>query len=255
MNRQQVYGSWAPPLATWSRWVKPALFSQLPQLGELPQPLFEAARPQRAFDALWAARADGGAGIVIDIPGADAVALGLVLARLGYRPIPVFNGLAPPPGVVPLVEVHPIMQALVDAAEELASRQLPDHAPPAFLLDSDRRANDLLAAPGMFDNRSISLPGDFPSGQYLFSKGIRRIVLVQQAGSAPARDLAHALARWQDAGIAFAVKELATPGDPRPTVLKRPSTLALVWDHFVSYVGLRRRGYGFGGIVPYPSSG
>jgi hypothetical protein len=66
------------------------------------------------------------------------------------------------------------------------------------------------------DNRSISLPTDFPSGQLLRARGIRRILLVQEAASLPQADLSHTLRRWQEAGLAILAKRLDEPSQARP---------------------------------------
>ena len=55
--------------------------------------------------------------------------------------------------------------------------------------------------PPAFDNRSVSLPTDFPSANLLLSYGVRRVVLVQATDGQPQADLAHTLLRWQQAGI------------------------------------------------------
>ena len=86
------------------------------------------------------------------------------------------------------MNVRPILYALADGAPELAKAPLAPDSPPAFLLDSSRRG---LGVPseGVFDNRSICFPTDFPSAAFLANNGIRGAVIVQQTTDPPQPDL------------------------------------------------------------------
>ena len=255
MTREQVYSTWAPPAADWSEWVKPVLFAHL-QRG---MPSTQDLPPEP--EASWAPPADGRSAIVVDLPGSAGVWMGLALAALGYRPVPLYNA-APGPGEIlsdtsiAAVDVWPIIAALLAATSKLRELPLAPDAPPAFLLDANRRTGRGVVLPGQFDNRSITFPTDFPSANFLLNRGIASAVLLQEFDNPPAPDLAHTLRRWQDGRIAISFKPLNIPGAPQPIVVTRPSMYRWIWHRMLTLAGLRRNPLGgFGGTLPEPSSG
>jgi hypothetical protein len=249
---QYVFDVWAPPGGLWSPWVKPVLFAHMKApayKGEvvLPTP---PAMP-------WLTRADKTVALVIDLPGPLGVSIALEPARLGYRPVPLYNAVPGPAGAVVVCDLDPVVTALWDVTPELDRLNLPYDAPPAFLLDADRRhGTGRSPQPGMFDNRSVSLPTDFPSANVLIASGIRRVVLIQSDVDPP-EDLAHTLLRWQQAGIAIeAVSPLTPAADPVAITVRRPPMYRLLWQRMLATIGLRRSPLGgFGGVLPIPSSG
>ncbi|HEY9421285.1 MAG TPA: hypothetical protein VIW92_07725, partial [Thermoanaerobaculia bacterium] len=91
-------------------------------------------------------------------------------------------------------------------------------------------------------------------------KGIRQIVLLQPQrpghGDQPQDDLAHALRRWQEAGIAIYLQDPDRDEPPRPLDVRRPSSFRSLFYRALALAGLRRNSAGgFGGIIPQPSSG
>jgi hypothetical protein len=251
MTKESLFDAWAPPSAIWSRWAKPVLFSQMDSIA--PE---ENAAPDLPVDVSWAIGSDGATAMVVDLPGAQGVTLALSLAAVGYRPVPLYNACPAPRLAKALVDVRPIMIALTSGASLLESLGLPDDAPPAFLLDDSRNPATVASSPGMFDNRSVSLPTDFPSANFLRSRGIRLIVLVQSRHSYPAPDLAHSLRRWQQAGLSILAVDIDEPGPPRPIEVRRPWAYRLLWYNLLAKLGLRRSPLGgFGGFLPMPSSG
>jgi len=251
MTREQIYQAWAPDEGTWSPWAKPVLFAHLPASQDAMADAYDAPAP-------WAPAPDGSA-IVVDLPGAGGVWCGLGLARLGYRPVPLYNA-CPPGGAVlagVVIDLEPIMLALTGGAALLSRVQLPADAPPAFLLDARRRhVVGVYPTPGMFDNRSVSLPTDFPSGTRLLSLGIRRVILVQENRIEPQEDLSHTLVRWQEAGIEIAAQDVLQPGPAITIEVSRPKMYRVLWQRLLAIAGLRRSPFGgFGGRIPIPSSG
>ena len=249
MNAEQAYLVWAPEQSPWSPWAKPVLFASQPswddpgahELDEPPAPAWVSA-----FDATTA--------FVLDLPGAEGVRRGVALARSGWRPVPLYNAV---PGPSELVDVASIVHAMRRATALLEPLALVHDSPPAFLLDARRRyGTGDPALPGRFDNRSISLPTDFPSGLFLRARGIERVVLVQEVSAAPQTDLAHTLVAWQEAGLSILAKSSGTEGPPESIRVERPSNLRVMWYRFLATLGLRRSPLGgFGGTIPEPSAG
>ena len=121
---------------------------------------------------------------------------------------------AHPWAAIPLVNVDAIVHALRAVGEPLGNLQLPANAPPVFLLDAERFAGGSFAEPGRFDNRWWVFPQDFPSMNFLQSRGIRSIILGQRNAAGPQEDLAHVLLRWQQGGIQILV--VGTNGQSPP---------------------------------------
>jgi hypothetical protein len=250
MSPAEMFSTWAPAAAIWSPWAKPVLFAHLK---ELPDRLVEPLLSDLSI--VWAPPADGKSAAVLDLPGALAVTYGLTLAQAGYRPVPLYNA-APGPAGLAVVKAWEIVRAVAEGSKVLAGLSLPADAPPAFLLDANRRFGEGVAAPGRFDNRSISFPTDFPSANFLLSRGIQRVLLVQESGSQPQPDLSHTLRRWQDGGIEIELKQLAVEGPPLACMVKRASLYRWMWHRLLAGWGLRRNALGgFGGILPEASAG
>ena len=154
------------------------------------------------------------------------------------------------------VDVLPIIEAIVAMTPALKAANLPADAPPAFLLDSQRRTvqTGYVRAPGAFDNRSVSLPTDFPSSNFLLSRGIRKIVLITQNQMEPEADLSHTLLRWQRAGISIAGVTMAPASAvaiPQPITIRRPPFFRIAWYALMARFGLRPNLLGgFGGVLP-----
>ena len=75
--------------------------------------------------------------MVVDLPGAEAVHAGLLLAERGFWPVPLFNGTS---GPMPVIDILPITRALAGGVERLRQRAIAADGAPAFLLDSRREA-------------------------------------------------------------------------------------------------------------------
>ena len=213
----------------------------------------------------WAPPAGENVALVVDLPGNQGVLTGLALAARGYRPVPLYNAVPSPQqsvqleeGVIPvvrLVDVRPILAALWHGTTRLQSTALAPKAPPAFLLDANRRGAFAPSA-GRFDNRSVSFTTDFPSANFLFGHNVRHALLVQMTGDQPQSDLAHTLRRWQEAGIVIELKRLDAPGPPMPCVVQRPSLFGSLWYRLWAMLGLHRNELGgFGGLIEEPGSG
>jgi hypothetical protein len=232
MKRVDVHRAWAPEGDPWSRWVKPVLFASLEDAYSLrdeveprsvppPPPWLErdVVEPLAADDEREPAEHPyrrtlaRDLAIVVDLPGALGVHVGVALAGHGFRPVPLYNAL---PSKVALVDVEPIMRALVDGAPEVA--RVVAGSPPAFLLDANRLGAGKTAHEGTFDNRSRSWSTDFPSADALHRAGIRRALWIADTR---ARDLVGTLLDWQARGIRLWEKRPREDAVAAPFVLRR----------------------------------
>lgn len=260
MTPEYVYNVWAPAGGPWSPWVKPVLFAYLQPLAHYGN---DALLPALA-ETSWMPPADGSAVLVLDLPGALGVAVAFAAARGGFRPVPLYNAVPSPTphalaSAAAVCDLSPVVAAMSLVTPELDGLNLAFTAPPAFVLDADRRfGRGARPMPGMFDNRSISLPTDFPSANVLLSSAIRRALLVQENRLDPQEDLAHTLLRWQQAGMTIESVQLAAPPPVRPVpiTVSKPSMFRRAWYRFLATAGLRRSPLGgFGGLLPLASAG
>lgn len=254
MNCQTAYDFWAPRQSVWSAWAKPVLFAHLPRDRV-------ALPPQPAPDVRWVPSPVARRAIVVDLPGVEAVTMGLALAARGYRPVPLFNACPPPSPVhlapqVAVIDVDSILTALVDGCVHLWQAYLPDNAPPAFLLDSLRQQPTQPVTMGLFDNRSVVFVTDFPSATFLVAQGIQQVILVRQHRQGLERDLTYVLQTWQQAGIALQLMALSERMQLQPLTLPRIGWLTGLWIRLRAWFGLRRNQVGgFGGFIPESSGG
>jgi hypothetical protein len=274
VNGDPIYQAWAPDEAIWSRWVKPVLFAHLSATAVQTA---DVSGMEPSGDLSSVPAADGATAIVVDLPGTQSVLAGLALASRGYRPVLLFNSVPHPagapqyaadmltPGIDPgaygvgpvvVVDMSTVVSLLIMGTQKLEELRLRADAPPAFLLDIRRRGKNAALMPRTFDNRSISLPTDFPSANFLMANGIKRAVLVQETFAPPETDLAHTLRRWQQAGMEILIASMTESSAPYPIDVPRPPWFRHLWYGLLARCGLRRNSLGgYGGFIPVPSSG
>jgi hypothetical protein len=249
MIARQTFAVWAPQESPWSAWAKPSLFAELTRVtSELPDigGLAEEEAP-------WLPVFDRRTAVVLDLPGAVAIHRGLQLARRGYRPVPLFNTSSEGKAVV---ETWDILRGYNLGRRVLAELRLEADAPPVFLLDSNRLAGSGGGVPGMYDNRWVVLPQDFPSAAKLKEHGVAAVLLWQARTGQPADDLAHVLRRWQDGGLSVYLESGTLESAPTPLTVYRPSRYKSIFHRLFVLAGLRRNSAGgFGAVVPEPSQG
>ena len=247
MTKQEIFNAWAPEGVEWSAWAKPVLFAQWPDTLTPPATTPEWSQP----NYLWLPQAGGRTAIVIDLPAVDSVRTGIVFARRGYRPVPLFNTSH---GPSPVVEIAPLVLELGRGARLLQTMALASNAPPVFLIDANRMQPAVPVSPGKFDNRWVVFPQDFPSAALLRSRGVSDVLVIQH-GERPQEDLAHVLLRWQQGGLQILA---ASPADsaPRSLTVTRPSWFRLAWYRALTAARLRRNNAGgFGAVIPVAASG
>jgi hypothetical protein len=242
LNDKKVltYKAWAPDEAKWTAWAKPVLFASLTEKdytghNELNLPTID-----------WLEQVQYQTAIIVDKPGQQSVLMALSLAKMGYRPVPLYNGCKSQNEKSMVVDVKVITKLLPKGANLLNQIDIRSDAPPVFLLDSHRH-NNHGKQPGSYDNRWCIFPQDMPSATYLLNQGIQQIVLEAKSVMP---DLSHVLFRYQEKGIKiYQVKDqkLIEKRITKPTVLK-----SILYRSSVLF-GLRRNSTGgFGGKVPEP---
>jgi hypothetical protein len=234
----ELYKIWAPEPETvcWSVWAKPALFMSNPITTDDKMEIPEIK---------WLNRVDFGTAIIVDMPGKSGVAQSLALARLGYRPVPLYNGVRGPMSSSDLVNSTEIISALHEGADILSTAPIHYDAPPVFMLDSNRMSS-VGKGPGKFDNRWCVFPQDMPSADFLREKGIHTIIVRTYELKT---DLSHILKRYQESGIGIFTYAPYT-GIVEKKITKPPYFNSFM-HRFAVILGLRRSTVGgFGAKIP-----
>ena len=246
-DAEALFSIWAPEASPWSAWAKPVLFVQSEPTVPMPLPVAELT-PEIANGRV--PTRTGRAAIVVDMPGAQGIACGLVLAEAGYRPIPLYNATT---GTgQELIDLNPLRSGLIEGAAALQVLRLPDDAPPAFLIDS--RRVDGMPAPTMYDNRWMVFPQDFPSARALMAAGLETVVVIRSDTVMMKPDLRWVLRHWKREGMV--VKQLEPINGTERSLDLDTSLFAVFGDHITRWFsGLRKNSAGgFGGTVPVPQA-
>ena len=177
MTNKECYRIWAPSGKTWSDWVRPVPFIAAQanvkgyHLGELSIPMIDFI--DESFHQ---------AAIIVDLPGDESVEMGLALAKMGYRPVPVYNGTIEQENARATVDNQTVGAALLWGAEVLKEIEIAENALPAFLIDKNRLHRFKVDA-GVFDNSWDIYPQDLPSADYFLKNGIHKIIVISNSMS------------------------------------------------------------------------
>ena len=86
MLGKEIYKIWAPK-SKWQGWVRPVLFVGL-DMDNVKEEYFS----RNLDEILYKEHINKETAFIIDLPGAESVREGLSLAKLGVRPIAIYNG-------------------------------------------------------------------------------------------------------------------------------------------------------------------
>ena len=188
MKGKDVFKIWAPTGAKWVDWVRPVPFVAIDNdfkiydVGNFIIPSINYIDKKSSDTA-----------IIIDLPGNEGIKEGLALAKLGFRPIPIYNGTNEQPGSIATVNNHSVEIGLIKGAIELSKMEIDNNAPPVFLLDSNR-INRFKRDISIFDNSWDIYHQDMPSAEYFLKNGITKIIV---KGRAMQKDLKKILYGFQ----------------------------------------------------------
>lgn len=198
MTNKEAYKIWAPFGKKWVDWVRPVPFVGMNEYSK-----------QYNFSGLSITTIDyidesfSHTAIIVDLPGIQSVMEGIGLAKVGYRPIPVYNGTIEQLCARATVDNQSVGMALMWGAEKLVDIDISDEALPAFLLDSNRM-NRFKMEISIFDNSWDLYHQDLPSAEYFINNGIRKIVVI---GECISKDLKKIFYGFQKKGISIYLKK------------------------------------------------
>ena len=211
MNGKELYKIYAPIGAKWVEWVRPVSFVAIDTYNR--EPLSNWTNRKVVFLEKY----EENTAIFLDLPGKESIELGVSLARLGYRPIPLFNGTNEQKGSKSTNNNHMIESCLINGAQILKGISIKKDANPAFLLDS-HRTDRHRAKESIFDNTWDLYGQDIPSLEYFKENNIKRIII---AGNEIQRDLKKIFLNFQSAGIEIYL----TDGYLKPQKVKLVKTI------------------------------
>ena len=211
MRGKEIYKIYAPNGAKWIDWVRPVPFVAIDTYNRKPIANFLDRK------AMFLKKYQQDTAIFIDLPGKESIELGIGLAHIGYRPIPVFNGTDEQQGSQATTNTYLIESYLINGSQKLKNIELKNDANPVFLLDS-HRTNRYRAKESIFDNSWDLYKQDIPSAEYFKQNGITKIIVV---GETIQRDLKKIFLKFQEKGIDIYI----TDGYTLPKKVKLTKTI------------------------------
>ena len=209
MIGKEVYKIYAPNGVKWVEWIRPVPFVAIDTYHR--KPIVDWVERKIMF--LQQYQKD--TAIIVDLPGKESIELGIGLAHIGYRPIPLFNGTDEQPGSQATTNTYWVESCLINASQKLKNIPLQHNANPAFLLDS-YRTNRYRAKESIFDNSWDIYKQDVPSAEYFKQNDITKIIVV---GNTIQHDLKKILFKWQEKGLTIYLTEGYT--SPKRVVLQK----------------------------------
>ena len=192
MTGKDLFKIWAPIGAKWVNWVRPVPFININEQfegyesGEFVIPKINYMSKVKLNTA-----------IIVDLPGNTSIKEGLAIAKFGFRPVPIYNGIDEQEGAMATVDNKIVKIGLIKGALELKKMQFDKDAPPVFLLDSNRM-NRYKINLSVFDNSWDIYAQDIPSPEYFLKNGICDIIV---RGKCINKDLNKVLYPFQKKGI------------------------------------------------------
>lgn len=198
MNGIDVYKRWAPFGKKWVDWVRPVPFTLINEKFKVSE-IYNFYIPNLNY--INEVKSD--IAIIVDLPGCDSIMEGIALAKIGYRPIPIYNGTNEQEGSMATTDNHSIVAGLIWGIKELEKINLDDNAPPVFLLDTNRM-NRFKMNISVFDNSWDIYNQDIPSAEFFIKNGINKIIV---RGKKMQTDLKKILYNFQKKGIRILISD------------------------------------------------
>lgn len=211
MTGKELFRIWSPVGKKWTDWVRPVPFVMMSEHSKIYNITDFTIQTVEYIDATCKNTA-----VIVDLPGAESVKEGIALARLGFRPVPIFNGTVEQQGARATVDNQSVGVALMHGAAELDKFEIEDTALPAFLLDSNRLHRFKMDVT-VFDNSWDVYPQDLPSAEYMVASGISKVLVVGESFS---KDLKKILYDYQKKKIEIFLTNRYN--EPKKVTIRKP---------------------------------
>ena len=128
MTGRDIFKIWAPEKAKWTNWVRPVPFVEINEN-------FEGYEVNNFTipSINYIKKYSPNVAIFIDLPGDNSIKEGIAISKLGFRPIPIYNGTDEQEGAISTVDNKSIKIGLIKGALELKKIEISVNASPAFL--------------------------------------------------------------------------------------------------------------------------
>ena len=191
MIGKEIYKIYAPKGAKWTEWVRPVPFVAIDTY--IRKPISDWIDRKVIFLKQY----EKDIAMFIDLPGKESIELGISLAYMGYRPIPLFNGTDEQKYSQATTDTYLVESCLINGYEKLKNISLNNSANPVFLLDNSR-TNRYRAQSSIFDNSWDLYKQDIPTPKYFKENGIDKIIII---GNNIQRDLKKIFIEFQNVGV------------------------------------------------------
>lgn len=193
MIGKEMYKVYAPAGTMWTQWVRPVPFVAIDTYNR------KLYHDWLDVKIMFLSKYKNDTAIFVDLPNGESIEFGISLARLGYRPIPLFNGTDGTEGSQNILDTHIIESYLINGAQKLKDIEIRKDANPVFMLDSCR-TNRYRKRESTFDNSWDIYRQDIPTAEYFKQNGINKIIVV---GDGIQKDLKKIFLKFQKVGIEF----------------------------------------------------
>ena len=119
MTGRDIFKIWAPTDSKWTNWVRPVPFVEIDDsfnnyiIGDFTIP-----------NCYFLNKLSTDTAIIVDLPGNESIKKGLAIAKLGFIPIPIYNGTDPQDGARATVDNQAIKTGLIEGATELKNMKI-----------------------------------------------------------------------------------------------------------------------------------
>lgn len=211
---REIYRKWVKAADKWYPWVRPVPFINMAtgrQGIPMPFDFMEVFANQEENIKKYMKNT----AIIVDMPGADSVMVGLSLAKNGFRPVALYNGTMEQRGARAIVDNHSLNEALLWGTDMLGDMAFEDGSMPVFLLDSNRLHRHK-GKRTLFDNSWDIYAQDMPSAKFLADNGVENVLVI---GEKISRDLKHILLKYQKGNLKIYLKKIYE--EPRKIKLRK----------------------------------
>ncbi len=207
MIGKEIYKIWAPK-SKWQGWVRPVVFASMDN--EIKEEYFN----KTLEDIVYISNDVKDTSLIVDLPGAESVKEGISLAKLGFIPIAVYNGINEQINALSTVDNSALALALIWGSNIIKDLKFAPDALPVFLLDSNRM-NSFKITPSVYDNSWDVYSQDMPTANYLLKNGIKKVLLVSDRIRPDINKILHS---YKNEGVEI----LYTEGVSDPVIAKLP---------------------------------
>lgn len=193
MLGKEIFKIYAPFDSKWTQWVRPVPFIAMDTYNR------KAIYSWIDRKIFFLDKYEEDTAIFIDLSARESIELGIALSRIGYRPIPLFNGTDEQENSYATTDTYLVESTLITASSILKNIHLKNDANPVFLLDNTR-TNRYRAKESIFDNSWDLYKQDIPTAEYFKQNNISKIIIVADTIQ---KDLKKIFLEFQKNGLKF----------------------------------------------------